>query len=38
VNELKITLAWYLEDYYNQIRLHGSLGYKSPCEYEKMVA
>jgi putative transposase len=38
VDDLKTTLAWYLEDYYNRIRLHGSLGFKSPSEYEKMVA
>lgn len=36
VSELRMTLTWYLEDYYNSIRLHGSLGFKSPEEYEKM--
>jgi len=38
VRELRTTLSCYLEDYYNRIRLHGSLGFKSPSEYEKMVA
>jgi transposase InsO family protein len=38
VHELRTTLTWYLEDYYNRIRIHGSLGFKSPCEYEKMAA
>jgi transposase InsO family protein len=37
-HELRTTLTWYLEDYYNRIRIHGSLGFKSPCEYEKMAA
>ena len=38
VEELKTTLSWYLDEYYNSARLHGSLGYKSPCEYEKIAA
>lgn len=38
VYELRMTLSWYLEDYYNLKRRHSSLGFKSPCEYEKMVA
>lgn len=38
VHELRMTLSWYLEDYYNIIRLHGSLGFKSPDVYEKMVS
>ncbi len=29
---------WYLEEYYNRIRMHTSLGFKSPSEYEKMAA
>ena len=29
---------WYLEEYYNQKRMHTSLGFKSPNEYEKMAA
>jgi transposase InsO family protein len=27
----------YIEGYYNRIRLHSSLGYKSPMEFEKQV-
>lgn len=29
---------WYLEEYYNRKRMHTSLGFKSPSEYEKMAA
>lgn len=36
--ELRKVLKWYLEDYYNLIRRHGSLGFKSPDEYEKITA
>ena len=36
--ELRMTLAWYMDDYYNSIRLHGSLGFKVPNEYERMSA
>ena len=38
VHELREALSWYLDDYYNRKRLHGSLGYKSPNDYEKMAA
>ena len=27
----------YIEGYYNRIRLHSSLGYKSPLEFEKQL-
>lgn len=37
-HELRATLDCYLDDYYNRVRLHGSLGYKSPCDYEKKAA
>lgn len=37
VKALRKTLSWYLDEYYNLKRRHSSLGYKSPCEYEKMV-
>ena len=38
VEELRMTLAWYMDDYYNGYRLHGSLGFRAPDEYERMVA
>lgn len=37
-HELKMALSWYMDDYYNATRLHGSLGYKTPDDYEKMAA
>lgn len=36
VHELKMTLAWYMDDYYNTKRLHSSLGFRIPCEYERI--
>lgn len=38
VNQLRMTLAWYIDDYYNTKRLHSSLGFSIPSEYEKMAA
>ncbi|WP_143732419.1 IS3 family transposase [Microbulbifer sp. GL-2] len=38
VEELRANLAWYLDRYYNFKRRHGSLGFKSPDEYERMAA
>lgn len=38
VSELRMTLCWYMNDYYNTIRRHGSLGYISPNDYERMAA
>jgi transposase InsO family protein len=38
VHELRMTLAWYMESYYNKQRLHGSLGFCNPNEYERMAA
>lgn len=29
---------WYLEEYYNRQRMHTSLGFKSPVQYERMAA
>lgn len=29
---------WYLDDYYNCHRMHTSLGFKSPNQYERMTA
>lgn len=37
-SELRMTLSWYLNRYYNKQRLHSSIGYKSPVSYERMAA
>ena len=37
-SDLKGKLKWYIENYYNKKRIHSSLGYRTPDEYEKMVA
>lgn len=29
---------WYLDEYYNRYRMHTSLGFKSPVQYERMAA
>lgn len=34
--ELRTLLAWYLDTYYNQKRLHSALGFKTPDEYERL--
>lgn len=34
--ELKSQLSWYLDKYYNQERLHSSLGFNTPDEYERL--
>lgn len=36
--ELRAALSWYLDKYYNQERLHSSIGYTNPTKYEKMAA
>jgi len=36
--ELRATLSWYLNKYYNRERFHSSIGYTSPIKYEKMAA
>jgi len=33
--EARQTVFEYIEVYYNRIRLHSSLGYMSPCQYEQ---
>lgn len=38
VNQLRMTLAWYIDDYYNTKRLHSSLGFNIPKEYEEITA
>ncbi len=37
VEEAKSEVFSYIEGYYNRIRLHSSLGYKSPLEFEKQL-
>ncbi|CAA0113925.1 Uncharacterised protein [BD1-7 clade bacterium] len=37
-DDLKSKLKLYIENYYNKKRIHSSLGYRTPDEYEKMVA
>lgn len=36
--ELRVTLSWYLDRYYNIQRHHSSIGYTSPEKYERMAA
>ncbi|MFW0778502.1 MAG: IS3 family transposase [Rickettsiales bacterium] len=38
LSQLRMTLAWCIDDYYNTKRHHSSLGYKIPNEYEKLAA
>ena len=38
MNHLFEVTKWYLEDYYNCVRMHTSLGFKSPVQYERMTA
>lgn len=38
VHELRMTLAWYMESYYNKDRIHTSLDFCNPNEYERMAA
>ena len=35
-SELKSQLSWYLDKYYNQERIHSSLGFQTPDEYERL--
>ena len=35
VEQARSEVFTYIEGYYNRVRLHSSLGYKSPLEYEK---
>lgn len=37
-HDLRMALASYIDDFYNTKRLHSSLGYKTPMEYDKMAA
>lgn len=38
VTQLRATLSWYIDEYYNTRRLHSSLGFCIPSEYESMAA
>lgn len=38
VNQLRMTLAWYIDSYYNTRRLHSSLAFNTPNDYESMAA
>ena len=35
VDQARSKIFSYIEGYYNRVRLHSSLGYKSPVEYEQ---
>ena len=37
-SELRITLASYINEFYNVKRLHSGLGYKTPVECDRMAA
>jgi len=37
-NEARQSIFEYIEGFYNRHRLHSTLGYKSPIEYETMMA
>lgn len=36
--QLRKTLSWYLDEYYNQQRIHTSIGGTNPSNYERMAA
>ena len=37
-SEARLDLFWYIEAFYNRERLHSTLGYLSPAEYEDLHA
>ena len=37
-SDLRITLSYYMHDFYNRRRLHSGINYKSPMDYEKAAA
>jgi putative transposase len=36
MEDVQKRIPYFIEDVYNQKRLHSSIGYQPPCEYEKM--
>ena len=38
IEHLHDVTKWYLEEYYNCVRMHTSLNFKSPVQYERMAA
>lgn len=38
ITQLRMTLSWYIDDYYNTKRHHSSLGFTNPREFERMAA
>ena len=36
-NEARLVIFHYIEGFYNPVRRHSSIGYKSPAEYERML-
>ena len=37
IEDVQKRIPYFIEDVYNQKRLHSSLGYRPPCEFEKML-
>jgi transposase InsO family protein len=37
LEDVQKRIPYFIEDVYNQKRLHSSLGYRPPCEFEKML-
>lgn len=38
IDDVRVAVFRYIETYYNTRRMHSSLGYISPCDYEKAIA
>jgi putative transposase len=36
-DEARLAVFMYIESFYNPVRRHSALGYKSPAEYERML-
>lgn len=37
IDDVRNRIPYFIEDVYNQKRLHSSIGYRPPCEFEKML-